>query len=95
VTLLVCVDLTMLQKAKEATRKERLLCKHRDKNGLSDQINFDLTYATCFNLAHQYHCNGHLTEALATYGIVVKNKQYPQAGRLRVNMGNIYYQQVT
>ena len=23
----------------------------------------------------------------------VKNKQYPQAGRLRVNMGNIYYEQ--
>ena len=23
----------------------------------------------------------------------MKNKQYPQAGRLRVNMGNIYYEQ--
>jgi intraflagellar transport protein 88 len=26
-------------------------------------------------------------EAINTYTIVVKNKQYPQAGRLRVNMG--------
>lgn len=32
-------------------------------------------------------------EALNTYSLVVKNKQYPQAGRLRVNMGNIYFEQ--
>mmetsp|Transcript_1508 Transcript_1508/g.1896 ORF Transcript_1508/g.1896 Transcript_1508/m.1896 type:complete len:170 (+) Transcript_1508:836-1345(+) len=31
--------------------------------------------------------------AIHTYGLLVKNKQYPQAGRLRVNMGNIYYEQ--
>lgn len=24
---------------------------------------------------------------------IVKNKQYPQSGRLRVNMGNIYFEQ--
>lgn len=82
-----------LEKAKEAGKKERLLCKHREKNNLADQINFDLTYAVCFNLANQYASNGMYTEALNTYSIVVKNKQYPQAGRLRVNMGNIYYQQ--
>ena len=33
------------------------------------------------------------TEALNTYSIIVKNKQYAQSGRLRVNMGNIYYEQ--
>jgi len=82
-----------LEKAKEAGKKERMLCRHRDKNGLSDQINFDLTYAVCFNLAHQYHAMKMYTEALNTYTIVVKNKQYPQAGRLRVNMGNIFYEQ--
>jgi intraflagellar transport protein 88 len=32
-------------------------------------------------------------EALNTYQLIVKNKQYPQSGRLRVNMGNIYYEQ--
>lgn len=32
-------------------------------------------------------------EALNTYSLIVKNKQYPQSGRLRVNMGNIYYEQ--
>ena len=34
-----------------------------------------------------------MQEALNTYTLVVKNKQYPQSGRLRVNMGNIYYSQ--
>lgn len=33
------------------------------------------------------------SDALQTYSIVVRNKQYPQAGRLRVNMGNIFYRQ--
>ena len=32
-------------------------------------------------------------EALHTYSLLVKNKQYTQSGRLRVNMGNIYYEQ--
>ena len=103
-------------------KKERLLQKHRESNGLVDQINMDLTYAVCFNLANavrrvlvapyvvtavcvccvsplnphvvQYHQNGMFTEAINTYSLIVKNKQYPQSGRLRVNMGNIYYQDV-
>lgn len=33
-------------------------------------------------------------QALREFGAIVKNKQYPQAGRLRANMGNIYYEQV-
>lgn len=33
-------------------------------------------------------------QALREYGAIVKNRQYPQAGRLRANMGNIYYEQV-
>ncbi len=32
-------------------------------------------------------------EALNTYSLIVKNRQYAQSGRLRVNMGNIYYEQ--
>ena len=42
---------------------------------------------------YQYHQNGMFTEAINTYTLIVKNKQYPQSGRLRVNMGNIYYEQ--
>lgn len=82
-----------LEKAKEAGKKERILSRFREKNGLTDQLNFDLTYAVCFNLANQYHANGMYMEALNTYSVVVKNKQYAAGGRLRVNMGNIYYQQ--
>ncbi|CAN0512490.1 unnamed protein product, partial [Ectocarpus sp. 8 AP-2014] len=82
-----------LEKAKEADKKEKALCKQRERYGLVDQINLDLTYAVCFNLANCYHQNGMKKEALREYGAIVKNKQYPQAGRLRANMGNIYYEQ--
>lgn len=74
-------------------KKERALCKHREANGLVDQINIDLTYAVCFNLANAHHKNKMYDTAIHTYGLLVKNKQYPQSGRLRVNMGNIYYEQ--
>ncbi len=89
------------------------MCKFREKNGMQEQINFDLSYAVLFNLASQYQARTHahtcgaacpqvvdaaqasglMTEALNTYALIVKNKQYPYAGRLRVNMGNIYFQQ--
>jgi intraflagellar transport protein 88 len=60
---------------------------------LSEQLNIDLTYAVQFNLANAHHKNKMFDTALSTFGLLVKNKQYPQAGRLRVNMGNIYYEQ--
>ena len=82
-----------LAKAKEAGKKERVLCKHRDSKGLGDQMNLDLTYSVCFNLANSYHLNAMYDEALHTYSLIVKNKQYPQSGRLRVNMGNIHFEQ--
>ena len=63
------------------------------QNGLGDAINIDLTYSVCFNLANMYHLAGMYTDALNTYTLIVKNKQYAQSGRLRVNMGNIYYEQ--
>ena len=56
-------------------------------------VNLDLTYAVCFNLANAYQKNEMYSEALNTYSLIVKNKQYPQSGRLRVNMGNIYFKQ--
>ena len=82
-----------LEKAKEAGKLERQLCKKREESNLADQINIDLTYSVCFNLANQYHLCGMYMEALNTYSLIVKNKQYAQSGRLRVNMGNIYYEQ--
>uniref|UniRef100_A0A7R9U8S4 Uncharacterized protein n=1 Tax=Pinguiococcus pyrenoidosus TaxID=172671 RepID=A0A7R9U8S4_9STRA len=82
-----------LEKAKEAHKKERALCRHREQHGLADQINLDLTFAVAFNLANCYHQNGLYDQALQTYSIIVRNHQYPQAGRLKVNMGNIHYEQ--
>ena len=79
--------------AKDAGKKERALCKFRETNGLAEQINLDLTYSVCFNLAACYHRSKMYAEALNAYTVIVKNKQYPQAGRLRVNMGNIYFEQ--
>ena len=85
--------LKALEKAKEAGKAERALCKFREGNGLTEHINLDLTYAICFNLANAYYHNKMYEEALNTYQLIIKNKQYPQSGRLRVNMGNIYYEQ--
>mmetsp|Transcript_17885 Transcript_17885/g.50068 ORF Transcript_17885/g.50068 Transcript_17885/m.50068 type:complete len:786 (+) Transcript_17885:210-2567(+) len=82
-----------LERAKEAGRKERSLCKQREKAGMQEQINVDLTYAVCVNLAQMLHLNKHYTEALNAYGQIVKNKNFPLAGRLRINMGNIYFEQ--
>jgi intraflagellar transport protein 88 len=74
-------------------KAERALTKFRENHNLSDQINYDLTYAICVNLANAYYYNKMYEEALNTYQLIVKNKQYPQSGRLRVNMGNIYSEQ--
>lgn len=46
------------------------------------------------HLAATYHQNDMHDEALQAYQLIVRNKlQFPQGGWLRVNMGNIYYQQ--
>lgn len=85
--------LRALEKAKEAGKAERALVKFKEAHGLSEQISADLTYSICFNLGNAYHYNKMYEEALSTYALIVKNKQYPQSGRLRVNMGNIHYEQ--
>ncbi|CAG9576717.1 putative intraflagellar transport protein IFT88 [Leishmania major strain Friedlin] len=82
-----------LEKAKDAGKLERSLCKKREQYGLAEQINVDLTYAVHFNLAVQYQNHQLYTEALNTYNLIIRNVQFPQAGRLRVNMGNIYLAQ--
>ncbi|WAR06937.1 IFT88-like protein [Mya arenaria] len=46
-----------------------------------------------FNLANQYAANEMYNEALNTYQVIVKNKMFNNAGRLKVNMGNIYFKQ--
>ncbi|XP_029113643.1 intraflagellar transport protein 88 homolog isoform X3 [Scleropages formosus] len=87
-----------LDKAKEAGRKERALVRQREQTGTADHINLDLTYSVLFNLATQYANNDMFPEALNTYQVIVKNKMFSNAGerwkgRLKVNMGNIYFKQ--
>ncbi|OMJ89911.1 hypothetical protein SteCoe_7798 [Stentor coeruleus] len=82
-----------LSLAKEAVSKEKKLRNLKEDAGAADQINIDLTYAACVNLGIQYQANGMFEEALNTYSLVVRNKDYPLSGRLRVNMGNIYHTQ--
>ena len=82
-----------LERAKEAMKREKVLCKQREANGLADQIDADLSYAVLFNLAVQYQTCGMYTEAINTYTSMIKSKQYAQSGRLRINMGNIHFEQ--
>jgi len=45
------------------------------------------------NLADQHQANNNEQEAYQIYTQIVKNKQYPNVGRFRVNMGNICFRQ--
>ncbi|GAA31648.2 Intraflagellar transport protein 88 [Clonorchis sinensis] len=81
------------EKAKEAGRKERVLVRQREQLGVADQINLDLTYSVLFNLANRYTASGMYQEALNTYQAIVRNKLFAHAGRLKVNIGNIYFAQ--
>ncbi|XP_072300270.1 intraflagellar transport protein 88 homolog [Eucyclogobius newberryi] len=81
-----------LEKAKEAGRKERALVRQREQAGSPD-INLDLTYSVLLNLANHYANNDMYPEALNTYQVLVKNKMFSNAGRLKVNMANIFLKQ--
>ncbi|KAL6751897.1 hypothetical protein V8C86DRAFT_2529579 [Haematococcus lacustris] len=84
---------TALDKAIEAKKRERALCKYRDMNSMGDAINVDLTFACDLNLACMYQANTNFKEALDLYTQMVRNKGYSSGGRLRINMGNIYFEQ--
>ena len=60
---------TALDRAKEASAKERNLVRLREQAGLSDSHNIDLTFSVLFNLAIQYDNNEMYTEALNTYAV--------------------------
>uniref|UniRef100_A0A4W5R8B7 Intraflagellar transport 88 homolog n=1 Tax=Hucho hucho TaxID=62062 RepID=A0A4W5R8B7_9TELE len=54
---------------------------------------FYFIFQVLFNLATQYANNDMYAEALNTYQVIVKNKMFSNAGRLKVNMANIYFKQ--
>ncbi|CAD8091657.1 unnamed protein product [Paramecium primaurelia] len=82
-----------LEKAKEAFNKEKKLRQSKEAQNLVESINTDLSYCAALTQACALHANGLHQDALTKYQEIIKCKQYPQAGRLRVNMGNIYFEQ--
>ncbi|XP_075752571.1 intraflagellar transport protein 88-like protein nompB [Rhipicephalus microplus] len=82
-----------LDQAKEAVGKERNLSRQREQAASEVPPNLDLMYCALFNLAVQYTNNQLYTEALNTYLLIVKNKAFSNAGRLKLNMGDIYFYQ--
>ncbi|KAF3428932.1 hypothetical protein E2986_11773 [Frieseomelitta varia] len=81
-----------LERAREASSRERALIRLQEQAGLSDNHNVDLTFAVrvIFNLAIQYTNNNMFTEAIATYQAITRNRMFSNSARLKVNMGNIY-----
>ena len=80
-----------LELAKECAKRERTLCRTREQNGKADDIDLDLQYAVTLNLADRHDKAGQDQEALDLYAQIVKNKNYPEGGKLRVNMGKVYF----
>ncbi|XP_070160360.1 intraflagellar transport protein 88 homolog [Polyergus mexicanus] len=79
-----------LERAREASSRERALIRLQEQASLSDNHNIDLTFAVLFNLAVQYTNNEMYTEAIATYQAITRNRMFSNSARLKVNMGNIY-----
>ncbi|KAI6178743.1 hypothetical protein M3Y98_00534800 [Aphelenchoides besseyi] len=78
-----------LDKAKEAGRKEQQIKRLRDQASLPD--NPDLSFSAQFALACAYMSNNMLNDALNIYDIILKEEQFKNAQRLKVNIGNIYF----
>ncbi|VDN99121.1 unnamed protein product [Rodentolepis nana] len=73
-----------LEKAKEASRKERALILQRQQLDVADKINLDLTYFVLLNVANRYEQSGLYPEALNTYQTIIANKVSPHADIKRV-----------
>ncbi|GIY46023.1 hypothetical protein CEXT_790192 [Caerostris extrusa] len=87
------IFLKSLDKAKEAASKERALTRQRDQLSLEITPNMDLTFSVLLNLATQYGNNEMYGEAMNTYQIIIKNRSFSNAGRLKTNMGNLCFNQ--
>lgn len=50
-----------------------------------------ILFKVLFNLANLYYKNEMYIESLNTYTLMTKNKMFPNVNRLKINMGNIYF----
>jgi len=85
-----------LDLAQKCRKKESEVIAFRDKFGLEEGINADLTFSVLFNLGHILELKGSHSEALTLYNSILSganNKGVEVSCRLRVNIGNIYYAQ--
>ena len=78
-------------KAQEAKTQADELQKQYEANGWQDNSQIDLHFAVQTCLAHCCHMAGLDQEALNIYHTIVRDAEYHMAGRLRVNIGNIYF----
>ena len=81
-----------IELAKKAVTLEKQLSKLKEEDN-PDTFNTDLTYAVNLHLGSIYQRGDMLNEALHVYQGIVKSKMFDRAGRLRANMGNIYFSQ--
>ena len=82
-----------LNKAKRAAAMEKRLQRLNKSADLEESAQPQLTFEAIFNLANQYLNNGMDQEAIDTFASIIKNREYKYGGRLRVNIGNIYFAQ--
>ena len=80
-----------LQKAKDAGKRERTLLKYCKDYSIAERS--DITYSVWFNLALMYSKNQQYEESLHAYSFLLKLKRPDSQGYLRLNMGNVHYQQ--
>jgi intraflagellar transport protein 88 len=82
-----------LDKAKEAVNKEDSLKRHRKEHALPREGQSELTFAVLFSVASTYEDNDMLDEAIKAYTYLTTQRDHPLSGRVRANLGNIYYAQ--
>lgn len=82
-----------LNKAKEAQQKMRVFEKYLKTNDLSDLLNVELYFSVGMNLATMFEKNKLFQEALSEYSKLLDMKAHDNTFLVRVNMGNIYFQQ--
>jgi len=82
-----------LEKAVSASKKEKYIVQQRETHNLMNNISLDLTFSVCLNLGLQYENNEMYSEASQSYRSLSQNKSFENVGRIKVNMGNIYFKQ--
>ncbi len=81
-----------LESAKQGTKVEQSLRRHQKSNAMSSRV--ENATAAWFNLATAYVASGMPDDALKTYTtLLTMQRGNPFNGRIRINMGNVYYSQ--